>query len=76
MGWVIVDFGMVGSVFFLLWQFVMPFRSFRGHSDLRSTFGMAIPKSTTTHHIPTLGTEPLTGTTPERRLECLVEHPL
>lgn len=30
---------------------------------------MAIPKSTITQPIPTLGTEPLPGTTPERRLE-------
>ena len=30
---------------------------------------MAIPLSTIIHSIPTLGTEPLTGTTPERRME-------
>jgi hypothetical protein len=38
---------------------------------------MAIPVSTIIHPIPTLGTEPLTGTTPERRMEsCRVVDPL
>ena len=39
------------------------------HSGPIPAIGMAIPVSTIIHPIPTLGTEPLTGTTPERRME-------
>ena len=47
------------------------FRHCYGHrSGPIPAIGMAIPVSTIIHPIPTLGTEPLTGTTPERRMEC------
>ena len=46
------------------------FRHSYGHrSGPIPAIGMAIPVSTIIHPIPTLGTEPLTGTTPERRME-------
>ena len=47
------------------------FRHCYGHrSGPIPAIGMAIPVSTIIHPIPTLGTEPLTGTTPARRMEC------
>ena len=72
MGWVIVDFGMaipkVGMT-----PGMNEKASQTATKGIKNcpppTFGMAIPKTTITQPIPTLGTDRVVGTTPERRLD-------